>query len=175
MEKNVIKILHPYIPAMVNRTERWLKQKSNEGWRPIEFNRIFVTFRKCSPYNGEFLIYSGFDASKGLSFDYNTTKTKYQKATSKINKLIRTVFEADPTKLDSEYFRFKKMRNAYYLKHYALLSVFSFFAVTGLSVTMLLSPFRLYLVFLMIVWQILLIYAFVSLLILKLDIILKDN
>lgn len=117
---NTNKRIHLYTPAMVNKTEMWLKRQAKEGWQLIDVTGWNFLFRKCNPYDGEYLMYSTFRSEKGLSFDYQMTKTKYGKANGKteLNKRSKGIFEVDITKLDKEYFRFVKMRNSNYLRHY---------------------------------------------------------
>ncbi|MCH5190914.1 MAG: DUF2812 domain-containing protein [Oscillospiraceae bacterium] len=127
MEKNnTIKRVHLYTPATVNKTEMWLKQQAKEGWQLIDVNGWNFLFCKCNPYDGEYLMYSTFGTEKGLSSDYHMAKTKYGKSNGKseLNKRNKGVFEADFTKLDKEYFRFVKMRNSNYLRHYICFVVF---------------------------------------------------
>ena len=125
-ENNTIKRIHLHTPATVNKTEMWLKQQAKEGWKLIDVNGWNFLFRKCNPYDGEYLMYSTFGAENGLSFDYHMTKNKYGKSNGKseLNKRSKEIFEADITKLDKEYFRFVKMRNSNYLRHYICFAAF---------------------------------------------------
>ena len=123
--ENTIKQRHLHTPATVNRTEAWLKQQAKEGWQLINFNNWNFIFRKCKPYEGEYLMYSTFGREFGLSFDYFMIAYKYgkSKGKSELNKDNVRIFEADITKLDKEYYRFVKTRNSNYLKHYIGLTV----------------------------------------------------
>ena len=79
MERDVVKLIHLHMPALANRTEKWLKTKAKSGWKLIGYHNCVFMFRKCNPYDGEYLYYSGFGAGKGLSFDYHMIKKKYGK------------------------------------------------------------------------------------------------
>lgn len=172
MEKMIIvRLIHPHIPAIVNRTEMWLKQRAYAGWQLIEFHGWIFVFRKCSPSGREYLIYSGFGASKGVSFDYHMARMKYgkAKAQSKLNKLNTSVFEVDMIKLDSEYLRFVRLRNTYYLKHYIALSAFSMLALTCILTISLFVTLNVVIVFLTLLWLFITIYALLSSIVLNHD------
>lgn len=167
---DTINRIHLHIPAMINRTELWLKRQANAGWRLIEVHRNVFVFRKCSPYEGEYLMYSTFGKEKGLSFDYYMTKKIYGKTNGKseLNRQNGGVFEADTTKLDEEYYRFVRMRNSYYLKHYiGLTAIFLIFMALVIGIT-LLEDYKA--ITLMIVVLPPLIYALISSIILIKDI-----
>lgn len=130
--ENTIKQRHLHTPATVNRTEAWLKQKAKDGWKLIDTNGWNFVFRKCTPSDRGYLMYSSFRTEKGLWDGYYMTNKLYGKAPGKseINKKTKGIFEADIAKLDKGYFQFVKMRNSYYLKTYigitALLIFFLF-------------------------------------------------
>lgn len=161
-----------HTPATVNRTEAWLKQQAKDGWKLVEYNGWYFVFRQCTPYDGEYLMYSSFRSEKGLSADFYTTKTIYGKAKGKseLNKKSLGIFEADLTKLDKEYFHFVKMRNSYYLKQYIFIIVFSVFAFLLALVAILLEPTANQNKFLLFVSLPFLIYSAISLIILLKDI-----
>ena len=142
MEKKTVKLLRPHLRATVNRTEQWLSEKAREGWRLTDYYGWKFVFRKCTPYETQYLFYSGFNANKGLSFDYLTTKKEYKKGNSGLNKRNLPVFETDSSKVDEAYFRFKRMRNTFYMRHYALLSVFSFVTLICLFAAALFSSLQ---------------------------------
>ena len=123
--KNTIKRIHLHTPATVNRTEAWLKQQAKEGWQLIAFNGWNFVFRKCNPYDGQYMMYSTFGREIGLSLDYFLIAYKYgrSKGKSELNKKSVRIFEADITKIDEEYIQFLKLRNSNYLKNYIGLTI----------------------------------------------------
>lgn len=125
MKNDIITVIRPRLPAMVNYSERWLRQKASAGWKLIHNDRCRFVFRRCEPYDGHFLMYSGFDKSKGLSYDYYRIRENYKKSKSEINKQQSDIFEADAAKIDSDYWGFIRTRNKYYLRHYEKLCLFS--------------------------------------------------
>lgn len=125
MKNDIITVIRPCLPAMVNFTERWLRQKAFDGWKLIHNNRCRFVFRRCKPYDGHFLMYSGFDKSKGLSYDYYRIRENYKKSKSEINNQQSYIFEADAAKIDSDYWGFIRTRNKFYLSHYKKLCLFS--------------------------------------------------
>lgn len=119
-DSNTMKRMYPHTKATVNRTEAWLKQQAKDGWKLIDLNGWSFVFRKCTPSDREYLMYSSFRTEKGLWDGYHMINKLYGKAPGKseINKKTKGIFEADITKLDKGYFQFVKMRNSYYLKTY---------------------------------------------------------
>lgn len=175
MEEDVVELIHLHVPALVNRTEKWLKAKANSGWKLIGYHHCVFKFRKCNPCESEYLYYSGFGASKGLSFDYHMIKKKYGKSNSELNKLNIEIFEADVTKIDSGYFSFIKSRNSYFLRHYIALLVFWILAlIYTVTVTSLIN-FNIYMIFLSFVSLVPLMYSFFSTIILVHDITDLNN
>lgn len=170
MERDVVKLIHLHMPALANRTEKWLKTKAKLGWKLIGYHNCVFMFRKCNPYDGEYLYYSGFGAGKGLSFDYHMIKRKYGKSNYELNKLSISIFEAEKTKIDSGYLSFLKLRNSYFLKHYILLLIFWFLALIYIVTVMILIKFNIYMMFFGFLSLIPLTYSLFSTIILAWDI-----
>ena len=160
------KIVRPHIPAMVNRTERWLQEQASNGWRLTRYNHWIFVFQKCKPYDTHYLMYSSFDKSKGLSYDYLRIKQKYKKAKSQINQAPVAVFEADNAKVDSDYYRFIGIRNKFYITHYIRLSWVSSICA-GIALCIVLGEIQTW--FLLLLCLVAFAYAFISFLILRKD------
>ena len=166
MRQKTVSIIYPYVPAMSNTVERWLKQRTVEGWRLVENNQWRFTFIKCAPYESEYFMYSGFGKSAGLSFDYHMVKMKYGKAKSKINKEHSPICEVDIIKIDMDYTTYKKLRNKYYIKHYLALSLYSLLnLICGWLVVLSYGAMLI----LVVLWFLIFLYAIISLIILKRD------
>ena len=127
MKNKTITIFHPYTHASSINIEKWLRKKANSGWRLIEENNCFFTFRECTPYDGFFLMHSDFGAESVMYFEFLKIKEKYgiPKTKSDLNKTATIIFEIDKTKPNYEIVAFKKKRNKYYKKHYGSFSIFS--------------------------------------------------
>lgn len=164
MKKDFIKIVRPHIPASVNGTEQWLQNKASDGLRLIQYNHWIFTFQKCRPYHGRYFIYSGFDKSKGFSYDYFRAKKKYQKAKSKLNQTPTTVFEVDINKIDSDYYGYIRTRNKFYFLHYTRLFLFSSFCVI---ISLCLVLYEIHTWFLLLLCFVPFIYSLISLVVLK--------
>ena len=118
-----------YFPSTINTMERWLIKKAHDGWKLIDKRGWKFVFAKCSPYEAKFFSYSGFDSSRGFSYDYLASKNIYSKSKSIINKSNLEVFEVDLNKIDNGFKILVLLRNKYYLKHYLYLSIMNFFCV----------------------------------------------
>lgn len=171
-KKKTIKRFHFHTPAMVNRTEAWLKQQAKEGWQLIAFNGWNFVFRKCNPYDGEYMMYSTFGREIGLSLDYFLIAYKYgrSKGKSELNKKSVRIFEADITKIDEEYIQFLKMRNSNYLKNYIGLTIlWVIFLALALAI-ILFAPNGEKAIFILLFFIPALIYSMISLIIIIKDI-----
>jgi hypothetical protein len=164
MDKNLKVIILPYIPAMVNEVELWLENQARHGWRLINKKHWVFRFTSCKPYASKYFIYYGFDASKGISFDFYMAKKKFGKAKALLNKGNSSVFEVDINKVDQSYYEYKKLRNHFYTTHYLKLL---FASVIFLVVAIILAALDFLMLFLVVIWIAPLLYAIVSLLILK--------
>lgn len=156
-------VFHPYIPAMVNALEQWLCQKASDGWRLEEVHGWMFRFRKCEPYPTKFFCYSGFGASKGISYDFYNSKNQYSRSGSALNKSSAIIYEADIEKLDANFTHLIRLRNKYYQKHYGLLLLFACLYLV-LAIGFVQTDYvRAFILFLGVVA---LVYAFISVLIL---------
>ena len=131
-KENTFTLRYNCFPAKVIDTENWLKAQAKSGWRLTKKSGDYFTFRKCTPYEAEFFMYSGFNAHEAISFDYHMARKLYHKSSSEINKTSLEIFEADTTKLDEKYWDYKDLRNAYYKRHYKSMSIF-FGLITSLA------------------------------------------
>lgn len=132
-----IKIVYPYIPAMINFLERWLSKKASSGWKLEEIHGWIFIFRKCKPYTAKFFSYSGFGTSNGISNEFWASKDRYSCKKSSINKLNSIIYEVDLQKIDSDFNNFVLLRNKFYLKHYFALLIFSI-VYTALAIGLIL-------------------------------------
>ena len=149
---------------MVNELELWLKKKSEEGLRLQGHSFFSFRFEACTPREREYFVYSDFDRSKGISFDYHMAKQRFKCPKSHLNKSSNTIFEADIGKIDAEYYRVKQLRNMHYLRHYLILSMF-FLLLLGGAVYIAFRN-RIFIAFLP-VCAVPFVYAFISFLIIK--------
>ena len=112
------KCFHPYIRAMTPMVERWLCKKAAGGWKLHEKNGWMFTFLPAKGQERNYFIYSSFGSERGLSYDYLRAKDRYAKAKSHINQTNNGIFEADPEKIDGEYYKYKADRDRYYRRNY---------------------------------------------------------
>ena len=118
-------VFHPNLRFLVNINEKWLSQMAKSGCLLVDFRGWFFEFERVKSCDKKYFMYSTFDASKGMSFDYHLAKQKYSKSSSRLNKKIFCVFEVDFKKLDEQFLQYVKQRNAYYINFYIKLFVFS--------------------------------------------------
>lgn len=143
-------MLHPYTPAMVNYVEKWLTKMSLDGWKLVDkkgWQFCFVRSRKEARH---YFIYSGFDASKGISYDFYRAKDIYAKSkadinkrlydVTQINKRVYDIFEVAPCKIDRQFYDYRIMRNRYYRNHYVKLAIFSFVFIALSLIGLLINP-----------------------------------
>lgn len=166
-------VIHPFIPSMANKVEKWLEEMAIKGWELVRFSGWRFFFKKSKPQKRIYLISLHFDKSKGISYDYYRVKELYGKSKAIINKAYCEIFEADESKIDYNFYLFKRIRNKYYKKHYLKLSIFSF-------VSILLSLHFWRYIFLLLTTIIPSLFAFVYsivslFIILKTDAILKNH
>lgn len=119
-------VLFPYIPALVNRLEKWLTKMSLNGWHLIDVTGWKFRFIKARPTSKYYFSYAFFDLSKGISYDVCRAKTKYSSNRCKFKDKGITLFEVDITKIDDDFESFIRLRNYYYKIHYLKLSIFVF-------------------------------------------------
>ena len=119
-----------YPPAYVNELELWLKEKSRDGYRLVNSWFCWYMFEMSLCTEREYFVYSPFDGSKGISFDYHIAKARYRNKASALNANNQSIFEVDFKKIDSDYHLFKQLRNKYYFRHYCALSSLYFFFST---------------------------------------------
>lgn len=153
-------IIHPYVPAMINRIEIWLTVMALNGWTVIDFSGWKFTFEEKAPKKIEYFMYSGFDASRGFSYNYYRAKEQYGNNKAKINKSNTGVFEIDTTKKDNNFNKIRVVRNTYYKTHYVKLLIISLVFCLGALLIVLCEPNAWGLLF---PWVIILVYAIVSL------------
>ena len=120
-------VFHPNFHFLVNINENWLSQMAKSGWVLVDFSGWFFEFEGSKSCDKQFFMYSTFDASKGISFDFHLAKQKYSKRSSRLNKKIFCVFEVDFKKLDEQFLQYVKQRNTYYINFYTKLFVFNIF------------------------------------------------
>ena len=160
---NVIRIIHPYVPALINFVERWLSQKASNGWRLEAIHGWKFVFRKCTPYTTRFFSYSSFGTSKGISYDYFRSKKRYSCSKSSINKSTSIIYEVDVRKIDNDFYGFVFLRNKYYLNHYLGLLLFAIvYTVISIGLMFISSTLAIFLV----IGFILLVYSLFSVFIL---------
>ena len=120
-------VFRPNFHFLVNINENWLHQMAEKGWLLVGLKGWLFEFECIKPANKKFFIYSGFDASKGISFDYHSAKVKYAKSSSILNKKDLCVFEVDLKKEDEEFLYYLRSRNRYYMRFYVKQFIFSLF------------------------------------------------
>ena len=114
-------VYRPFLPAMVNETEEWLTRKSAQGLELVYMNGWKFVFKTSNKNEeNEYFIYSGFDGSKGFSYEFYRAKEKYAKK-SELKKANCSAFSIDPKKRDDDFENYRFLRNKYYKKHYLLL------------------------------------------------------
>lgn len=123
----------PCTHAMTVLTERWLSKQASEGWKLYRKTICFFTFIPAKESRIEYFMYSSFGNERGLSYDYLRAKERYAKTKAHINKTESSIFEADPNKIDDEFYQYRAERNRYYRKYYLwaviLLCIFAIIAV----------------------------------------------
>lgn len=157
-------VFHPYIPAMVNQVEKWLTEMSCDGWQLVHKDRWKFYFIKSKKQERQYFIYSGFDASRGISYEYYSAKELYAKSGIEINKQSYDIFEVDPSKIDSKFYGYRMMRNKYYKNHYIKLAVFS---SVFLLLSLVISFFNIYFFIIGVPYLLVFIYAITSVLIIS--------
>lgn len=117
---------HPYIPATVNQVERWLTEVAYDGWKLIDKKGWMFYFIKSKKKERQFFMYSGFDLTPGIAYDYLRAKDIYAKSKSKSKIYQRTfdIFEVDTERIDDGFYQYRRLRNQYYRKHYCKFAVF---------------------------------------------------
>ena len=130
-------VYRPFLPAMVNETEEWLTRKSAQGLELVYMNGWKFVFKTSNKNEeNEYFIYSGFDVSKGFSYEFYRAKEKYAKK-SELKKANCSAFSVDPKKRDDDFENYRFLRNKYYKKHYLLLLLMTLtFGVISLVVSM---------------------------------------
>lgn len=118
-------VLHPYTPAMVNHVERWLTKMSCDGWKLVHKNGWKFYFLRSQKRPRQYFMYSGFDASQGISYEYHRAKDIYAESKAEINKRTDGIFEVSSCKIDSKFYYYRMIRNKYYRNHYVKLAIFS--------------------------------------------------
>lgn len=156
-------VIHPFIPAMVNIVERWLSRLSSQGLILVDIKGWVFVFEKKPANETEYFIYNGFDASKGFSDDFFRAKECYAKKKSKLNKLNRSIFEVDTTKIDEGFLLLLEMRNQYYKNHYLILFIMSLLLGVLCAVFSCYNQLFLYFFMVFIIW---ILYSTVSIIIL---------
>ena len=129
----MIRVIHPYTPAMLNFLESWLMQKAADGWRLEEVCGWKFIFRGCKPYNTKYFAYSGFGTGTGISNEYWSSKSRYSLSKSTINKQNTFLYEVDVAKIDADFKCYISLRNKFYLKHYIGLLIYSMVYIIFLS------------------------------------------
>lgn len=117
-------LFHPHIKAMVNQVENWLTEVSRDGWKLVDKKGWLFYFDKSKENEIQYFIYSGFDSSPGIAYDFLRAKDRYSKSKSKLFELTYDVFEVDQNKIDEEYNKYRMLRNRFYRSHYIKLAVF---------------------------------------------------
>ena len=103
---------------MTPMVERWLCKKAAGGWKLYEKNGWSFTFLPAKGQSRDYFIYSSFGTERGLSSDYHRARQKYADTKSHVNKTNDGIFEADPEKIDDEYYKYKADRDRYYRRSY---------------------------------------------------------
>ena len=138
----------PCTHAMTVLTERWLSRQAAEGWKLYGKKLCFFTFIKAKEANIEYFMYSGFGSERGLSYDFLRARDRYEKKNSNI-KMEFGLFEADPNKIDNEFYQYRSDRNRYYKKHYFwVLFLLCILTLFGLIVVRSFKPAKLFLILL---------------------------
>ena len=127
--KETVKVIHPHIRGFVNQTERWLEHQALHGFRLEEYHGWVFTFRRCQPYHALYFMYSAFNSSKEIRFDYHMAKIRYAKKNSVLNQTAYEIFELDSKKIDDDFAKYKHIRNNFYKRHYLGLLLFSVVAI----------------------------------------------
>ena len=130
-------VYRPFLPAMVNETEEWLTRMSAQGLELVYMNRWKFVFELSNKNKeNEYFVYSGFDASKGFSYEFYRAKEKYAKK-SELKKANCSAFSVDPKKRDDEFEIYRNLRDKYYKRHYLLLLLITLiFGVLSLIASM---------------------------------------
>lgn len=127
--EKTVKIIHPHIRGFVNQTERWLEHQALNGFRLEKHQGWVFTFRRCQPYHALYFMYSAFNSSKEIRFDYHMAKIRYAKKNSVLNHTAYEIFELDSKKIDDDFAKYKHIRNNFYKRHYLGLLLFSVVAI----------------------------------------------
>ena len=161
----MLKIIHPYSPAMVNHIERWLCAKALQGWQLEDVRGWKFVFRKCKPYITRYCSYDSFGKERGLVYDYLTSKKLYclSGSLSSLNRKNAIIYEADNKKIDLGFEQFIMQRNKYYLKHYLLFILYAL--VNTVAAIWLMQQSHIFSV-LLFIGVVLLVYSVVSVVIL---------
>ena len=117
------RVFIPFFSARVNRVEAQLSKICSNGWELVSVKGWNFFFRKTSPKKRLYFVYRGLDKSKGISFDYHSAKQKYSKRNSNLSN--PNIFEIDTSKIDADLYSYIDIRNRYYIKFYALLTIAS--------------------------------------------------
>ncbi len=118
-------VFYPFIPAMVNIVEKWLRTKSQQGLLLVRRRGWIFVFEEKQVKDTRYFMYFNLDASRGFSTEYYYAEQRYGKRKSKINNSNDSVFEVDPKKVDNDFQKYITARNEYYKKRYIKLLVFS--------------------------------------------------
>ena len=116
MSCNTIRKYHFFTPATVIRVEKWLSMMSEKGWRLTSQKGFKFTFISCAPVHREYFIYTGFDSSRGISFDYFMAREKYAIRGNSIKS--NSIFEVNTHLKDEVFEQYVALRNSYYRRHY---------------------------------------------------------
>lgn len=134
-------VFHPYVPAMVNQVENWLTAMSIDGWKLVDNKGWHFYFLKSREEERKYFIYSGFDSTQGITYDFYRAMDMYSKSKSKLFKRTYSIFEVDPNKIDDDFLIYRMLRNKFYRKHYIKMTFFCLLFITLSLICSFYTPF----------------------------------
>ena len=113
-------IFYPFIKWYPNRIERWLKKKSENGYKLVGISGCRFTFVQTYPREREYYIYSSplFNKYDKFISEYYSARDRYSLKKSEINKGLNFAFEVDINKIDKDFYSYRLTRNKHYSRYY---------------------------------------------------------
>lgn len=163
----VVEKWHPYFPCGIVGLEVWLSKMARSGLKLQSVKGWKFTFIPALPKKRIYFYYSSFGREKGISYDYYHAKELYALKKSVLNKNNFKLFEVDTLKLDEKYNQYIQLRNRYYKNHYCKSLIFWVVILLFIITISIFENVFPYFAFIPLVF---LLYSFIALFTLKLQI-----
>lgn len=119
----------PFAILRISKTENWLKEQAQKGYKLVAYKGWTFTFQKCQSKTREYFIYTSPGIEKNDRFlgELSFIKNLYGDRKSTLNKRRQRIIEIDPQKINGDYKFYLLWRNRHYLNYYWKLLVATLF------------------------------------------------